>query len=407
MSLRGPQNDRQESNLILFPSLGRITGHYSDALTVKPMKLSYLTSAVPADRVTVISSAASNTSAVGLHRSVGNAFLALVFAVGVVLAIGPVANAQELDAAEAPSASDLEPVRTEMTQFAPGIVNVIAPAPHPQETFTGPMTLQSLIDAHPEIEWGAPNFTDGRPNYDPRTRTLVEMARQVTLRREVYSLEFSFKPLRMIYLDVPQPNGRMARKLVWYMVYRVRYRGGDLRPAADMVGQSPIYKRVEAVSYDSRRAFPMLVLEDFVADKKYLDRVLPTAKQRIAVREQITAPLYDSLEITSVNIPLSSDPDAPGVWGVATWEDIDPNTDFFSVYIYGLTNAFQQEGEGDDAPYKKKALRLNFYRPGDTINQLEDEIRFGVPAHQDPAEQNYVLQQFGLETRLDYEWVFR
>jgi len=30
-----------------------------------------------------------------------------------------------------------------------------------------------------------------------------------------------------------------------------------------------------------------------------------------------------------------------------------------------------------------------------------------VPAYQDPAEQNYVLQQFGLETRLDYDWVFR
>jgi len=382
--------------------MAALTGQWRDALTVKPMKLSDLTSAIQTDRTTMMQKfAASNL------REVGRVCLAMVVAIGMFMACGQAAVAQEPDAAEAASASDLEPVRTEMTQFAPGILNVIAPAPHPEETFTGPMTLQSLIDAHPEIQWGAPNFTDGRPNYDPRTRTLVEMARQVTLRREVYSLEFSFKPLRMIYLDVPQPNGRMARKLIWYMVYRVRYRGGDLRPAADLVGQSPIYKRVEAVSYDSRRAFPMLVLEDHISGKKYLDRVLPTAKQRIAVREQITAPLYDSLEITSVNIPLSTDSDAPGVWGVATWEDIDPNMDFFSVYVYGLTNAFQQEGEGDDAPYKKKALRLNFYRPGDTINQLEDEIRFGVPAYQDPAEQNYVLQQFGLETRLDYDWVFR
>lgn len=303
--------------------------------------------------------------------------------------------------------AEQEPVRTQTTQFAPGVVNVIPPAPHPEETFSGPMTLQSLIDAHPEIQWKAPDHADGRPFFDPRTRTLIEMARQVTLRREIYCLEFSFKPLRMIYLDVPQPNGRMARKLIWYMVYRVRYRGGDLRPAADLVGNAPLYKRVESVSYDSRRAFPMLVLEDFVRDKQYLDRVLPTAKERIAVREQITAPLYDSIEMPGVEIPRSSDEDAPGVWGVATWEDVDPQIDFLSVYVYGLTNAFKQEGEGDDAPYQKKALRLNFYRPGDAINQPADQIRFGVPAYSDPQEQEYVLQQYGIESRLDYEWVFR
>ncbi len=322
----------------------------------------------------------------------------------LALLCSSIASGQE---AEAESPSDQEPVRTQTTRFAPGVVNVIAPAPHPEETFSGPLTLQSLIDAHPEIQWGAPDFAEGRPNFDPRTRTLVEMARQVTLRREVYCLEFAFKPLRMVYLDVPQPNGRMARKLIWYMVYRVRYRGGDLRPAVELVGSAPLFKRVEAVSYESRRAFPMLVLEDYVQDKKYLDRILPTAKERIAIREQITAPLYDSIEITGVEIPLSSDEDAPGVWGVATWEDVDPNIDFLSLYVYGLTNAFEQDGEGEDAPYKKKALRLNFYRPGDTIDQQQDLIRFGVPAYQDPAEQEYVLKQYGLTTRLDYEWVFR
>lgn len=300
-----------------------------------------------------------------------------------------------------------EPVRTESTQFAPGVVNVIAPAPHPDETFSGPDTLKSLIQAHPEIEWGAPQFQDGRPNFDPRTRTLVEMARQVIYRREIFALEFSFKPLRQIYIDVPQPNGKMARKLVWYMVYRLRYTGGDLRPAADEVGGKKLFKRLEAVSYDSRRAFPMLVLEDHVSGKKYLDRILPTAKDKIAAREQITAPLHDSIEITTVEIPRSSDEAAPGVWGVATWEDVDPNIDFLSIFVYGLTNAFRQDGEGDDAPYTKKALQLNFYRPGDAYRQTEDRVRFGVPAFEDANQQEYVLKQYGLEKRLDYQWVFR
>ena len=128
------------------------------------------------------------------------------------------ANAQDAAPATPGKTSGQEPVRTETTQFAPGVVSVIAPAPHADETFAGPTTLQSLIDAHPEIEWGAPDFVDGRPNFDARTRTLIEMARQVIYRREIYSFEFSFKPLRQIYIDVPQPSGKMARKLVWYMV---------------------------------------------------------------------------------------------------------------------------------------------------------------------------------------------
>ena len=328
----------------------------------------------------------------------------------ILLMILPASISNQLGAqdAVAPAANpkDQEPVRTETTQFAPGVLNVIAPAPHPDETFAGPMVLQTLIDAHPEIEWGE-GFVDGRPNLGARTRTLYEMARQVRFRREIYCFEFSFKPLRQIYIDVPQPSGKMARKLVWYMVYRLRYRGGDMRPAADQIGGVPLYKRIESVSYDTRRAFPMLVLEEHTSGKKYLDRILPTANEKIAAREQITTKLHNSIDITTIDIPRSTDPAAPGVWGVATWEDIDPNIDFLSVNVYGLTNAFRQDGEGDAAPYTKKALQLNFYRPGDAIRQTEDRVRFGVPSLADPAEQEYVLKQYGLEKRLDYQWIFR
>jgi len=209
-----------------------------------------------------------------------------------------------------------------------------------------------------------------------------------------------------MYLDIPRPDGRMQRKLLHYMVYRVRYRGGDLRPAADDP-ESPIYKRIEAVSYRSRRFFPMLVLEDHETGKKVIDQILPTAIERIAIREQITAPLYNSVNISTVKIPRTRDADAPGVWGVATWVDVDPNLDFFSVNVFGLTNAFEQDGEGPDAPYRRKALMLHFYRPGDAMNQVADRVRFGVPAYDDEEEQNAILQQYGLDKRLDYKWLFR
>ncbi len=300
-----------------------------------------------------------------------------------------------------------DPSYQQETLFAPGVVTVIPPMPNPEETFDGPQTLQSLISAHPEIQWGGETHPDGAPHFDPRTRTLIDMAKQVILRREIYCFELSFKPLRQIYIDVPRPDGRMQRKLVWYMVYRIRYLGGDLRPAADTVAGVPLYRRVEGIRYDSRYIFPMLMLSDHVSGKRYMDQILPTAVEKIRVREQITTKLYNSVDISKVKVPYSSDEDAPGVWGVATWADVDPNLDFVSVEFFGLTNAFQQDGEGDQAPYRRKALQLNFYRPGDTMKQTEDLIRFGVPAFENEAEQDYILQQYGLKERLDYQWLYR
>lgn len=303
--------------------------------------------------------------------------------------------------------SKKDPSSQEQTPFAPGVVTVIPPAPHPEETFDGPKTLQALLDAHPEIQFGGESHPDNEPHFDPRSRTLVEMAKQVILRREIYCFEFSFKPLRQIYIDVPRSDGRMQRKLVWYMVYRVRYRGGDLRPAADSIAGVPIYQRVEGIHYQSRHFFPMLVLSNHATDKRYVDRLLPLAKQKIKIREQITAPLYNSVEISKVKVPYGGDDASVGVWGVATWVDVDPNLDFVSVEVIGLTNAFEQDGEGPDAPYRRKTLQLNFYRPGDTTEQTEDLIRFGVPAYEDETEQSYILQQYGLDERLDYQWLFR
>ena len=300
-----------------------------------------------------------------------------------------------------------DPSSTQQTPFAPGVVTVIPPNLDPEETVDGPLTLQEFLSAHPEIEWGGEQFPEKRPHFDPRTRTLVEMAKQAILRTEVGCLEFSFKPLRQIYIDLPGPDRRMQRKLVWYMVYRVRYRGGDLRPAVDRIGETPVFKRLESVAYKSRRFFPMLTLSNHITGNEYLDQLLPAAKRLIANREQITAPLYNSIEISKINIPYSKDDDAPGVWGIATWIDVNPKLDFVSVSVSGLSDAFQQDGEGDQAPYRRKALQLFFYRPGDEVLPTEDRIRFGVPAFEDEVEQKYVLDHYGLKERLDYQWIFR
>jgi len=61
-----------------------------------------------------------------------------------------------------------DPSSTQQTQFAPGIVTVIPPAPHPKETSDGPHTLPQLLEMHPEIKLGGDTHPGGEPHFDPR-----------------------------------------------------------------------------------------------------------------------------------------------------------------------------------------------------------------------------------------------
>ena len=58
------------------------------------------------------------------------------------------------------------------------------------------------IRANPALQWN--------PEFLAATDTLYGMADKVKFRRDVYCLEFSFKPLRMIEVDVPTGLRRHA-----------------------------------------------------------------------------------------------------------------------------------------------------------------------------------------------------
>ena len=57
-----------------------------------------------------------------------------------------------------------------------------------------------------------------------------DWAKDVPFRRDVWALDFKFKPVRMIWVDIPQPSGYMQRKLIWYMVYSVTNTGKVMHP---------------------------------------------------------------------------------------------------------------------------------------------------------------------------------
>ena len=57
--------------------------------------------------------------------------------------------------------------------------------------------------------------------------------------------------------------------------------------------------------------------------------------------ERVGKPIFDSVTISRQKIEVTTADKDNSVWGVAMWEDVDPELDFFSVYVGGMTNAYK------------------------------------------------------------------
>jgi hypothetical protein len=253
-------------------------------------------------------------------------------------------------------------------RLAPGVLITIPPDVQVDETHNR-QDIVELVTADPQLDW----------------------AKGVDFRREVYCLEFQFKPPRLIQVDLPQPSGKLQRKTIWYLIYKVTNRGGALRPVLEQDGTY----RVDSVDVPVRFV-PMFYLEAETSTgvKRYPDRVIPLAKYPIQMREDPNINFYDSTQVATRELAVGQ-----SLWGVATWEDVDPSIDRFSILVVGLSNAYRwQDPPGAYKPgdpigqgrrFERKILQLNFWRPGDEYILREDSIRFGQPG------------------TVDYAWIYR
>ena len=294
-------------------------------------------------------------------------------------------------------------------KLAPGVMLEVDNQRELEETFSRHDVVE-LLAKHPDFDW----------------------VRQTPFQHAIWNLEFKFKPVRMIYIDEPQPTGQMKRQLIWYMVYSVtnkvikeeelnfkvrfesvvedgvpkkKLRFEDTTPPPQFGWIQPI--QVAEGTYTAKsfnkpiRFLPEFKLEGYRsvkeeegANKVYIDRVIPLASGPIRLREDRNRKFYTSVEICD-------HPIQPGetAWGIATWKGVDRAIDRFSVYVQGLTNAYQWQDEegrykvgnpiGTGRRLSRKTLKLNFWRPGDEYLQHEKEIRYGVPGE------------------VDYEWIRR
>ncbi len=262
--------------------------------------------------------------------------------------------------------------------LTPGVLTLIPP----DTAIDDPLQRGSLVEVTEglaALQWV--------PKRGATNTTLVSRAVRVEYPRDIWCLEFTFKPPRTIAVDVPAGDGKMRRTSVLYLVYRVKNVGGRrvvTSPRPEAPGElDPVERTVESFEKPVR-FLPQLVLEtrEGIAEgegissyRAYLDRLMPSAMDAIRQREDPARVLLDSASISAEEI-------APGEerWGVAIWEAIDPRIDYFSIYVRGLTNAIRwrkREGRniqpndppGEHIEQTLKSLRLDFWRPGDMASE--------------------------------------
>jgi hypothetical protein len=300
-------------------------------------------------------------------------------------------------------------------------------------------------------------------------------AKEIRYQRDIWCLRFSFKPLRIIYVDIPNKEGSFDKKAVWYLVYNVKNvgaaqldkivkertvttdngekkltkvefenanSGGSISSAVETKIETPIFHDTVAVSdvagssvqqtHDGAvvlrntpgifepqpgneepvRFIPLfllatdkLVQETISTNNQetgqvetqtqtvavsYIDQIIPLALPAIVKREGMKTVPETTVSITRK--PIASGQD---IWGVALWTDIDPKIHRFSIYVSGLTNAYQWTDEGANSgkpgegrTMKRKVLKTNWWRIGDQYNLNNSQIQYGYPGE------------------IDFEWIF-
>jgi hypothetical protein len=177
---------------------------------------------------------------------------------------------------------------------------------------------------------------------------------------KVWVLDFKFKDPRLIKVNVP---GR-GQKVCWYLWYQVI---NNTSQAQTLIPD------FELVTHDRNTV--------------HHDQILPKVQDAIRQVEDPTdfLKIKNSVTISAEPIPPSRKNAEPRtVTGVAIWDDVDPDSNYYSIFVSGLSNGWAVTDDptkpGEKSIVRRKTLQLNFKRLGDRFLQRSEEIHFVPPA---------------------------
>jgi hypothetical protein len=200
-----------------------------------------------------------------------------------------------------------------------------------------------------------PNEIEVKPQQNPLDKdSIYDEKGNFRPDSKVWVLDFSFRAPRLIAVDVP---GR-GRKICWYMWYQVTNNTNEPHFFV------PDFE---------------VVTHDLPKNPVFRDQILPTVQDAISKFEDPTGyfKIKNSVTIAAEPIPANKKDATPyKVTGVAIWDDIDPNSNNFSVFVTGLSNGWSKD---DNNVYRRKTLQLNFKKVGGPFDQTSREIQFVGP----------------------------
>jgi hypothetical protein len=167
---------------------------------------------------------------------------------------------------------------------------------------------------------------------------------------QLYVMEVTFKPMRMrwVYLTDPR-TGVKKREVVWYLVYKAVNRPLDRRADTSNLRPRNVEDPVPRMMFVPEFT---LVATDGGKRVAYHDVVIPEALADIRKRESKPhrrLVLKDSVNVVGPVPPVTPETAKTdnAVYGVAMWRGVDPDTDFFTVYMSGFSNAFMNRAAAE------------------------------------------------------------
>ena len=175
---------------------------------------------------------------------------------------------------------------------------------------------------------------------------------------KIWVLHFTFKDPRLITVDVPG-RGRKICLYLWYQVTNNTNQPHTFIPT------------FELVTSDTRKTF--------------MDEVLPKVQEAVRQVEDSSNQLKirNSVSIAAEPIPPSQPDAVRKVTGVATWDNFDPDSNRYSIFVTGLSNGWtvtDPTDGGTEPVIRRKTLQLNFKRLGDRYYMDSRDIQFVPPA---------------------------
>ena len=191
---------------------------------------------------------------------------------------------------------------------------------------------------------------------------------------DLWVLETTMKPMRIIWVDVTDPKtGKKSKEQIWYVVYKVVNR--PVQTKVDTTDTAPVNVEDPAPQQIFAPA-ATLVADDNSGQRIYEDSIVPQARAAILKRER--QELKDAVEIVGPIPPVTA-ADAKAekpYYGVFLFRGVDPRADAYTLFLSGFSSAYQN---GKDADGKALTLRRTivqeYERPGDEFNAFEGELR--------------------------------